>query len=87
MNLIKQVKYKAALVVSGWWQGTNRKKLYDKLGWEFLSGRRWSRRMTMFYKIVNGIAPSYLLDHIPEHNSSRASSRQFRPFARFCLPG
>ena len=48
MNLIEQVQYKAALLVSGCWQGTNSEKLYDELGCESLSERRWSRRMTMF---------------------------------------
>ena len=75
MNLIEQVQYKAALVVSGCWQGTNRQKLYDELGWESLSERRWSHRMTLFYKIINGMTPSYLLDHIPERSSSNVSLR------------
>ena len=66
MNLIEQVQYKAALLVSGCWQGTSRERLYQELGWESLSDRRWCRRMTMFYKILNGMAPSYLRDHIPE---------------------
>ena len=48
MNLIEQVQYKAALIVSGCWQGTILEKLYNDLGWEFLSERRWSRRMTTF---------------------------------------
>ena len=37
MNLLEQVQYKAALIVSGCWQGTCRVKLYDELGWESLS--------------------------------------------------
>ena len=65
MNSIEQVQYKAALIISGCWQGTCRLKLYDELGWKSLSERRWARRMTMFYKISNGMAPSYLSDHIP----------------------
>ena len=84
MNLIEQVQYKAVLLVSGCWQGTNREKLYGELGWESLSERRWSRRMTMFYKILNGMAP-YLLDHIPEHISSNVSFRRYvirPPFSR-----
>ena len=32
--------------------------------------------MTMFYKILNGMSPSYLLDRIPEHISSNVSSRR-----------
>ena len=67
MKLIEQVQYKAALIVSGCWQGTSREKLYDELGWESLTDRRWARRLTMFYKIKNVIAPSYLSDHVPEH--------------------
>ena len=70
MNLIEQVQYKAARIVSGCWQGTNREKLYDELEWGFLSERRWCRRMTLFYKILNCMAPSDLLDHIVEHSSS-----------------
>ena len=41
--------------------------MYDELGWESLSDR-WSRRLTIFYKINNGLAPSYLFDHIPKRN-------------------
>ena len=76
MNLVEQVQYKAALIVSGCWQGTNREKLYEELGWEYLSQRRWCRRMTMFYKILNGMAPSYLLDNITEYGSSNVSLRR-----------
>ena len=53
MDLIERVQYKAVLIVSGCWQGTSRVKLYDELGWESLSGRRWARRMTIFYIINN----------------------------------
>ena len=31
------------------------KKLYDELGWESLSDRRWGRRKSLYYKIVNGL--------------------------------
>ena len=65
MNLVEQVQYKAALIVTGCWQGTSREKLYDELGWESLSDRRWGRRMSLYYKIVNGLTPAYLFDHVP----------------------
>ena len=65
MDLIERVQYKAALIVSGCWQGTSREKLYEELGWESLSDRRWCRRLAMFYKIVNESAPVYLSEHIP----------------------
>ena len=66
MTLVEQVQYKAALIVTGCWQGTSREKLYDELGWESLSERRWGRRMTLYYKIVNGHTPAYLFEHVPK---------------------
>ena len=32
MNDIERVQYRAALAITGAWQGTNRNKLYDELG-------------------------------------------------------
>ena len=75
MKLIERVQYKAALIVSGCWQGTRQEKLYGELGWESLSDRRWIRRLSMFYKISNGLAPSYLSDHIPKRNVISMSLR------------
>ena len=68
MNLIEQVQYKAGLIVSGCWQGTNPERLYDELSWESMSNRRWVRRLTLFYKISNGHTPSYLADQITERS-------------------
>ena len=36
MSRLEQVQYRAALIVSGCWQGTSRDKLHDELGWESL---------------------------------------------------
>ena len=79
MKLIEQVQYKAALIVTGCWQGTSREKLYDELGWESLDQRRWGRRMTTWYKIVNGLTPAYLFEHVP--NSAPRTLRSFIPKA------
>ena len=67
MELFEQVQYKAALNVSMCWQGTSRIKVYDELGWESLAERGWAHRMTTFYKIINGLAPTY---HVPEHRET-----------------
>ena len=75
MNLIEQVQYKAALIVTGCWQGTSRDKLYDELGWELFSDR-WFRRLTLFYKISNGYTPSYLSDHIPNRKETHYNLRR-----------
>ena len=85
MKLIEQVQYKAALIVSGCWQGTSREKLYDELGSESLTEWRWARRLSTFSKIKNGLAPSYLYDHIPdvcEMNISFRGRKTRLPFSR-----
>ena len=74
MDLLERVQYKAALIVSGCWQGTSREKLYDELGWESLSNR-WARRLVIFYNIRNDVTPSYLAEHIPKRNELDISLR------------
>ena len=45
--------------------------MYTELGLESLSSRRWSRRLTLFYKFVNNLAPKYTLDPIPPPHRSQ----------------
>ena len=68
MNKIESVQTQAAYAVSGSWKGTSAKKIYEELGWEWLSQRRWYRRMSTFYKIVNKQSPKYLTDCITYPN-------------------
>ena len=72
---LERVQYKAVLIVSGCWQGSSRERLCEELGWESLSDRRWARRLTIFYKINNGLAPSYLSNHIPQRNEISVNLR------------
>ena len=65
MKKLESVQYSAALAVTGTWRGTSREKLYAELGWESLSARRWSRRLTLFYKIMNNLIPLYTKEPIP----------------------
>ena len=76
MEKIESVQYSAALAITGAWRGTSQQKLYAELGWESLSSRRWSRRLTLFYKIVNNLAPDYTMDPIPQLHQSRYSLRK-----------
>ena len=80
MNIVEQIQYKAALVVTGCWQGTSRDKIYDDLGWESLSDRRWYRRLCMFYKIRNHEAPQYLRDHLPTHREKHYNMRNSKEY-------
>ena len=65
MERIEKVQYHAALAITGTWQGSNRNKLYEELGWESLSDRRWCRRLIQLYKIRNNMTPQYLRDSLP----------------------
>ena len=65
MEKLESVQYSAALAVTGTWRGTSRENLYTDLGWESLSSRRWSRRLTLFYKFVNNLSPEYTVDPTP----------------------
>ena len=42
---IESVQYNAALAITGAIRGTSREKLYQELGLEYLSDRRWCRRL------------------------------------------
>ena len=76
MNLVEKVQYKAALIVSGCWHGTNRERLYEELGWESLSLRRWYRRLTLYYKILHGFTPTYLNECIANQVEPPANLRR-----------
>ena len=41
MEKAERIQYQPALPITGAWQVSNHSKLYDELGWDFLSDRRW----------------------------------------------
>ena len=61
------MQYQAALAITGAWQGSSQSKLYEELGWESLSDRRWSRRIIQVHKIVNNNTPFYLKNKLTRH--------------------
>ena len=65
MENIERVQYRAALAITGAWQGTNMNKLYQELGWESLCDRRWSHHLLQFYKIHYNMTPKFLKDNLP----------------------
>ena len=72
---LESVQYSAARAITGTWRGTSQEKLYAELGWESLSSRRWSRRLTLFFKIINNLTPDYTKDPIPPLQQSHYSLR------------
>ena len=70
---VESVQYSAARAITGTWRGTSREKLYSELGWESLSCRRWSRSLTLLYKIFNNLTPVYTKGPIPPLQQSHYS--------------
>ena len=67
MKRLEQVQYQAALAITGTWQGSSQSKLYEELGWEALSDRRWCRRILQIHKIVNDKTPLFLKNKLHRH--------------------
>ena len=65
MRALESIQYQAGLAVTGAWKGSSTQKIYDELGWESLHHRRYFRRITQFYKIMNDLTPQYLVDPVP----------------------
>ena len=64
METVERTQYQAALAITGAWQGSNRSKLYEELGWESLSDKRWCRRILQIHKFKNNTTPSYFRDKL-----------------------
>ena len=65
MEKIERIYYQADLAITGTWQGPNRTKLYEELGWESLSDRRMSRRILQIHKIIDSKTLEYLRVKLP----------------------
>ena len=70
MNTLERIQYHTALAITGTSKVTNLNKVYDELGWESLTDRRWSRRLFHFYKIQNNFTPPYLKTPVPPIRTS-----------------
>ena len=61
---LKSIHNEAARIVSGATKLFSIQKLLAELGWETLQERR-SKHKLVFFKIVNGLTPSYISDLLP----------------------
>ena len=57
---IETIQYNTALDITDAIRGTSKERLYGELGLEFLSSRRWFRRLCLFQKTFTTKLPSYL---------------------------
>ena len=67
---IESIQYNAALAITGAIRGSSTEKLYHELGLEYLSSRRWLRRLSLFFRIIKNKFPDYLYELIPKANHS-----------------
>ena len=74
MNTLERIQYTFALA-TGAWKGSSLNKIYDELGWESLSDRRYCRRLIHFFKIQNNLTPAYMKYRIPPPISHRYGTR------------
>ena len=83
-NKLESIQYNAALGITGAVRGTSRKKLYNELGLENLSSRRWYRKLCLFYQLLKNQTPSYLFNLIPTSNHTLNTRNQYRMPQLFC---
>ena len=63
-NKIETCQYNAALAITGAIRGSSRERLYQELGPQYLSSRRWLRKLCTFYRVVRNKSPGYLYKYI-----------------------
>ena len=62
---LEKFQLEAARIVTGLPSYCSRSVLYFETGWETLAKRREKRKLTLLYKIKNGISPDYLSELLP----------------------
>ena len=79
---LEQLQVEAARIITGLPKFASKESLYFETGWETLSCRRRRRKLTLFHKIHNNIAPEYLQDCLNEYlvvnNYNLRNSLQYR---------
>jgi hypothetical protein len=88
-DLIKldAIQNEALRIVTGATARSNIDSLYDELDWQTLDVRRTNHCLTMMYKIVNGLVPSYLSALLPPrigHNVQHNLRNRHDIRAPFC---
>ena len=72
-KLIDQVQREALIMITLGYQRTATENLYKETGLEPLNDRRQNHRLIIFYKIMHGLTPDYLVNivshnNLPTHN-------------------
>jgi hypothetical protein len=65
-NALERIQFDAARLVTGAIKGTNRVALLEELSWDKLETRRYIHKLSVLYKIKNGMVPDYLYVVLPK---------------------
>lgn len=71
-NILENIQYECARVVTGAIRGTSKANLLSELCWEDLKIRRKIHKLILFYKMVNHLTPSYLFSLLPLKQCQRS---------------
>ena len=74
-NKIESLQYNAALAITGAIRGSSKEKLFQELGFEYLSSRRWLRKLCLFHKTVVNKSPNYLCNYVSTVDQSYQTRR------------
>ncbi len=75
-DAVEKIQIEAARITSGATRLVSIDSLYTEICWETLEHRRHSHKLNIFYKMKNGISPTYLIDIVPpEIDTSRYNFR------------
>ena len=64
-NELDKIQNEAARIVTGATKLASLDSLHTETGWETLGSRRKPHKLTMFYKMKNGLCPDYLVFLVP----------------------
>ena len=64
-DILENVQYRAAKIVSGAIHRTSHELVYNELGWEYLEERRKKQRLKTLFKTIHGETPIYLQEVLP----------------------
>ena len=73
----------AALAITGAFRASSKELSYQEPGFEYLSSRKWIRKLGLFYKIAAKKPPNYILKYVSIRNSEKFPHMSCR---RECFP-
>ena len=63
-NKIETFQFNIALAITGAIRNSSKERLHQELGFEYLSSRRWLRKLCTFYRIARNKSPDYHYKYI-----------------------